>query len=201
AVYDAAPSSPARAAAGGQMEHVDYSNLGDVVVWLEPAAAGAGAEGAKRAAAERRVEIDTRNPSTKVHAAAVGERIVLVNHSGRAISFYSVSDGNDFTLKPIPAGGEDSYTVRSQGLIEILADPSLPPVALVYAAPSPWVAEARSGRSIVFSNLPPGEYQAVSWHPRLPGASVDFKALPNQTAHVTLGVGVKYLAGAGAGNP
>src|SRR4051794_36477443 len=33
-VYDAAPRPPAKAT--GEFEHVDYANLGDIVVWLEP---------------------------------------------------------------------------------------------------------------------------------------------------------------------
>ena len=38
-------------------------------------------------------------------------------------------------------------------MIEVLADPSQPPVATMYAVPSPWVARTRSGETVVFDDV------------------------------------------------
>jgi hypothetical protein len=184
-VYDAAPRA---VAATGQFERVDYNSLGDIVVWLEPAPEGTAARGPQV------VSFDPTQPSDVVHAAAVGQEVLLRNGGGAPASLYSVSDENDFDLPGIRPGGSAAYTVRAPGLIEVLADPSLPPVALIYAAPSPWVARARAGETVVFDDVPPGTYEALSWHPRLPGKSATVSLAPNQVTRATLDVGVKNIA-------
>jgi hypothetical protein len=191
-VYDAAPqlSKPK-----GQFEHVDYTSLGNIVVWLEPVAPAA-----KRSAAPTkslRLPIDAAHPSSEVRPASVGQEIVFRNAGSSPLSLYSVSDNNDFDLPAIPPGGEARYAMRGEGLIEILSDPSQPPVALVYAAPSPWVAAARAGQTVTFDDVaPPGDYRAVAWHPRLPGKTTDVTLLPGKVRSVTLDVGVNNIASA-----
>lgn len=185
-VYDAAPQPPA--APAGDYERVDYSSLGDVIVWLEPAPPGA------RRPAPLSLTIDARNPSEAVRPASVGQEIVFRNGGTEPVSLYSVADENDFDFPPITPGGEVRYTVRAPGLIEVLADPSQPPVALVYAVPSPWVAATRSGKTVVFNGVTPGTYQALSWHPRLPGATAGLILFPGWVTRATLAVGVNRLA-------
>jgi hypothetical protein len=185
AVYDAAPAPPAPA---GQYEHVDYASLGNVIVWLEPAPKQAGFPPALS------LDIDLRTAPPAVHPASVGQTIAFRNRGGGAVSLYSVSDDNDFTLPALPPGGQGSCVIRSPGLIEVLADPSRPPVALIYAAPSPWVAASRAGKTVVFNDVPPGSYEAQSWHPRLPGASAKLTLAPDQVTRSTLVIGVKNLA-------
>jgi hypothetical protein len=188
-VYDAAPR---RAVAAGQFERVDYSALGDIIVWLEPAPENA------PPFPPIVVSVEADKAPETVHAASVGREVVLRNHGGTPVSLYSVSDGNDFNLDDIPPGGEARYTVREAGLIEVLADPSRPPVATLYAAPTPWVARARTGESVLFRNVPPGTYEAVSWHPRLPGRSTAVLLESDQVTRATLDVGVKNLATEGS---
>ena len=188
-VYDAAPR-PA-AAATGQFERVDYSSLGDIIVWLEPVPDGA----PKYAPAI--VSVDAAQSPETVHAVSAGRDVMFQNRGDVPISLYSVSDENDFELPAIPPGGEARYTVRGPGVIEVLADPSRPPVAILYAAPSPWVERTRAGRSVLFHNVPPGTYEALSWHPRLPGRSTTLSAEPGQVTRATLDVGVKNIAAEG----
>ncbi len=186
AVYDAAP---APVVPTGEYEHVDYSNLSDIVVWLEPV------EKQPTATASPLVlSIDPAKPSNKIHAAAVGQRIVFRNRSAQTVSLYSVSDGNDFELAPIAAGATGEYVTQNQGLIEILADPAKAPIAQVYAAPSRFVARAHSGQTITFDSVPPGEYQAMSWHPRLPCGSTSVNVAAGKISRSTLTVGVNELS-------
>jgi hypothetical protein len=188
-VYDAAPR-PA-AVMSGQFERVDYADLGDIIVWLEPAPADA------PRFSPVVVAVDPARSPEAVHAASVGREVVFRNRGDAPVSLYSVSDENDFELPDIPPGGEARYTVRAPGLIEVLADPSRPPVATLYAAPSPWVRRARAGESVLFRDVPPGTYEAVSWHPRLPGKSASLSLAPDQVTRSTLDVGVKNISAEG----
>ena len=215
-VYDAAPQP---APPSGQFELVDYSALDDVIVWLEPAAAANATPDGETAAPSQTsapgeatrdrednaagvtasqppltVEVTGATHPDDVRAASVGQELVFRNRGPEALSLYSVSDDNDFDLPEIPAGGEARYTVRAAGMIEVLADPADPPVALVYAVESAWVARTRSGGRVVFGDVPPGSYEAVSWHPRLPGSTAPLTLAPGGVTRVALNVGVNALA-------
>ena len=175
----------------GQFELVDYSNLGNIVVWLEPADSAA-IRGAQPA--DLTIDVDPAKPATHLSGAiSVGQKIVVRNRGGRAQDIYSVSDGNDFDLGKLAPGQQASYVVKNPGLIEILSDAIAEPVATIYAAPSPWVAMTHSHGNIEFNNVPPGRYRLVSWHPRLPGTEQTIDLLPDQTAAATISVGVNSL--------
>ena len=204
-VYDAAPRQEMPS---GQFELVDYSALDDVIVWLEPAGAGgattagevtagnAGDAGSNssRPLSPLALDVAARVHPDDVQPAAVGQALVLRNRGDEAVSLYSVSDDNDFDLPDVPPGGEARYTVRAAGMIEVLADPADPPVATVYAAPSPWVARTRSGGRVVFNDVTPGSYVAACWHPRLPGSTAPLDLARGSVARAKLKVGVNVLA-------
>jgi hypothetical protein len=194
-VYDAAPR-PAKAT--GEYEHVDYNALGDIVVWLEPAGDDAAAATAPALPPPPRkavdVDVSAGRAADRTYAAYVGQPVVLFNKGTQAVTLYSVSDGNDFELAPLQPGQAATFEPKSEGLIEILSDPSQPPVATVYAAPSPWVARARSGKKVVFKDVPPGSYQAIAWHPRIPGGTVQIgQVSAGESKRATLQLGVNDL--------
>jgi hypothetical protein len=173
----------------GQFEKVDYSALDDIVVWVEPVSPSAPV-----GSSVVRVSINAQKPAEKLSAvAAVGQRLILHNSGSAALNLYSVSDGNDFDLGKVAAGGQGQYTVRSAGLIEVLAASDRDPVAEIYAAPSRWVALTHSGARVDFNNLPPGNYKVCSWHPRLPGTEASITLVPNQISKTTIKVGVNAL--------
>jgi hypothetical protein len=173
----------------GQFEKVDYAALDDIVVWVEPVSPS----GPVRASAVT-VSVDVQKPAEKLSAvAAVGQRLILHNSGSSPQNLYSVSDGNDFDLGKVAVGGHGEYTVRSPGLIEVLAASDRDPVAEIYAAPSPWVTLTHSGATVDFTNLPPGQYKVCSWHPRLPGTQASITLAPNQVSRTTIKVGVNAL--------
>jgi|GEM_PF-4740564 len=174
----------------GDFAKVDYSDLGQIVVWLEPE------NSATELKNRNPVTVDI-NPSKTVsgvrHVASVGEPIVLRNASASPQTIYSVSDGNDFDFESVPAGGQVNYTARSAGLVEILTNsPSATPVQ-IYVAPSPWVRLTRSGETFQFDNLPPGQYRLVSWHPRLPGSRETVTLTPGHVTDTSIDVSVNSL--------
>jgi hypothetical protein len=198
-VYDAAPRA---AKPTGEYEHVDYDALGDIVVWLEPANGTGDAVAAETApttspSAPRKaigVKVRAGHPADTMHAAHIGQPVVLLNAGDQAVTLYSVSDGNDFEFAPLQPGQASSFETKSEGLIEVLADPSQPPVATIYAAPSKYAARARSGKTVVFKDVPPGAYQAVAWHPRLPGSTANVgEVAAGQVKRATLQLGVNDL--------
>jgi hypothetical protein len=191
---------PSRPTETGAFERVDYASLGDIIVWLEPEGA-AGPPGTD--ARPLTIEFDeAKAGGDAVRAAAVGQRIVFQNRGAAPANVYSGSDGNEFDLGTMPPGGRGEYGVKSAGLIEVLSDRAREPVALVYAAPTRWVALARSGGTVDFTDVPPGHYKLRSWHPRLPGHESAIDLAPDRTARATIKVSVNGLptvAGAGAG--
>lgn len=191
-VYDAAPRPPAKPT--GEYEHVDYNELGDIVVWLEPAGDTAKAE--LPPAPRQAVDVDVRagHAADRTYAAYIGQPVAVFNKGTESVTLYSVSDGNDFELTPLQPGQAASFEPKAEGLIEILSDASQPPVATIYAAPSPWVARAQSGKKVVFKDVPPGAYQAIAWHPRIPGGTVQIGQLSaGESKRATLQLGVNDL--------
>ncbi len=181
ATYDAAPSQAARPT--GQYEHVDYAHLGNIIVWLMPDRSGGYAMSTP-------VTVDLY--SSNIRAASVGQPVALVNDSLKPLSMYSVSDGNEFDLQIAPKS-TGTFLPKSEGLIEILVDPSQPPVALVYAAPTPWVKAVQSGQTISF-DVPSGRYTVHSWHPRLPASETHVSAVDDKVTDCTIEVGVNALS-------
>jgi hypothetical protein len=183
-VYDA-PKQVDR----GAFTRVDYFDLEDIVVWLEPAAGTPPAP-----AAAMTVDVDPAKKSASIlDVASVGQRIVLHNASGSSQTIYSVSDGNDFDFESVPAGGQAEYTVRSPGLIEVLTNAPVDNSVKIYAAPSPWARLAHSGQTVAFDKLPPGQYRLVCWHPRLPGSQVDLTLTADHTSDASIEVSVNSL--------
>ncbi|HEV8607003.1 MAG TPA: hypothetical protein VGQ99_16805 [Tepidisphaeraceae bacterium] len=179
-----------RTNASGDFEPVDYSALKEIVVWIEPVSANS----AKSLQSPSSIDIDARKPTTSLNlAASVGQQVTIRNTGSASGNLYSVSDGNDFNLGSLPPGGTATFTPHSEGLIEILNASLKEPVALVYAAPSPWVSLAKSGGTVDFTNLPPGQYRIISWHQRLPGSQTDITLSANQASTATIKVGVNAL--------
>ena len=185
-VYDNIGSSPSLGE--GAYERVNYSALDEIVVWAEPSGAGGGSR------ATATIDVNAAKPSRNVdRAVAIGQRIVLRNQGTKPANIYSVSDGNEFDLGTIPAGGAGEYTIKSAGVIEILCLGAKEPVALIYAAPTGWVSLTRSGKSVDFNDLPPGQCRVFSWHPRLPGSETSVLLSPNQVGTASIRVGVNAL--------
>jgi hypothetical protein len=173
----------------GAFERVDYSALDEIVVWIEPTAKSAGG-----ANAPATIDVNAQKPTENLAAAvSVGQTLVVHNAGSTARNFYSVSDGNEFDLGAVAAGGRAQYVVKSEGLIEVLAAGAKEPVARVYSAPSRWVKLTQSGTTVDFVDLPPGNYKVVSWHPRLPGTQSPVTLAPNQSGKASIKVGVNAL--------
>jgi hypothetical protein len=187
AVYDAAPSQASTAV--GTYERVDYTNLADVMVWLDPKQ-----RMTLPTPLQTTIVVDSLKESDHVHPGSVNQTITFRNKTARPVNLYSVSEGNEFTLPPIAPGASTTYVPKNEGLIEILADPAKPPIAQIYVAPTPWIAHARSNQTVTFNNVPPGEYDVVTWHPRLPGSTKTINLNAGQVTNATVSVGVNALS-------
>ncbi|MCK6484277.1 MAG: hypothetical protein HUU22_10075 [Phycisphaerae bacterium] len=175
----------------GAFALVDYDHLDDIVVWLEPQ------NRVTPDAVPPDITLDVATPDPAgppLFATGVGGVLRVRNTGRRAESVYSVSEGNEFDLGALPAGGMARSTLHRPGVVEVLLDSRNEPLARVYVAPSPWVRRARGGQSVVFADLPPGAYRAACWHPRLPGTEQNVQLRADQLTRVTLVVGVDALA-------
>lgn len=193
AVYDAAPAQSTTG--GGTYERIDYNNLADVMVWLQPVRLDPITEGQRAITPPPTdIVIDALRESDHVHPGTIGQTIVFRNKTDRPLNLYSVSDGNEFELPPIAPGASASFVPKNEGQIDVLFDPAKPLVASIYAAPSPWVAHTRSNKTVTFRDLPPGEYKLVTWHPRLPGSTKPITLRGGEVTTETATVGVSALS-------
>jgi hypothetical protein len=183
-VYD----TPLENAPKGDYEHVDYEDLDDIIVWLEPAKPMNGS-----ALGAQDVPIYDNRPYPIDHPIAVGQTIVVHNHTAKAQKFYCVSDNNEFDLPKLEPGQSASQRIRAAGPIEILSDLTHEPVAQLYAVPSALYGQVHSGMKMTFINLPPGACKIESYHPRLPGSEAQVNLAANQTTSATVSVGVTNL--------
>ena len=174
----------------GAYETVDYDNVEDIIVYLEPARGAA--------AAPRTIDVNPGTTAGAVIPVSVGQKLTFRHAGAHGTPLYSVSEGNEFDVKTLAAGKTADYTVQSPGLIEVLTDPAKDPVLRLYAAPSRFVTATRSGKSVDFTDVPPGSYTAVAWHPRLPSGQTAVTLTADQAARATLKVGVNALPKVGA---
>jgi len=99
----------------GDFERVDYSDLHDIVVWIErrpifvdiplappPAPGPATIDLTGRAA-----------PAGLTAVASAGQKLIFHNTAGTPLSAYCVADGNEFNLGMIPAGGQAEATMKA----------------------------------------------------------------------------------------
>ena len=175
----------------GPRARVDYSQLDNIVVYVEPAGKNFIPP---RPPAPLSLTVDPKKSSHGIDGVvSVGQKLVLKNGGASPQAIYSVSDGNDFELAGVPPDGVGEYLVKSPGLIEIFADASKDIALQVFAAPTPWVQLGRSGETLDFNNIPPGGYQIVSWHPRLPGSTQPVTLSADKVTDATVKVGVNSL--------
>jgi hypothetical protein len=186
--YDTA--TPAASNSDGAFERVDYTALDEIVVWVEGVHLPATNPSQTNVVP---VEISTGKSGDDLHVAGVGEIITFHNSGTKALNLYSVSDGNDFDLGSVPAGGSAVYVAKSPGLIEVLTDGSEDPLARIYVAPSSLVRLTHAGATLDFPNLAPGKYEVHSWHPRLPGRDISVLLQADHITDASIKVGVNEL--------
>jgi len=176
----------------GPFERVDYDHLGDIVVWLEPAA------GATMPSPPSPPQADIAfggppSAETPLAVTCVGGRIIVHNRGATAETIYSLSPANEFDLGPVEPGGAKEHLAKSPGVIELLSESRNNPVGQVYVAPSPWVKRSRSGERVVFNDLVPGRYRVITWHPRLPGSQTEVTLTADELGRTQVFVGVDAM--------
>ena len=175
----------------GPHARVDYAQLDNIVVWVEPVTKP-GTQSTIPPPLNKTID-----PAKSSHGidglVSVGQKLILKNAGPSPQSIYSASDGNDFDLPSVPPSGTAEYLVRSPGLIEIFADASKDIALQIFATPTPWAQIGRAGETLEFNNIPPGNYQIVSWHPRLPGTSEPVSLTADHVTDASIKVGVNSL--------
>lgn len=185
---------------------VNYRELRDIIVSVHPLSSNAGTQ----ARPDATPQMDRAAVSLSIHSerpnrprsseiagpvigAAVGARIAIRNSTSAPHEVYSLAPGNEFDLGTVAPGASAEAIIQSPGLIEVLSASRDAPIGWVYAVDTPWVQTVTARSNLVLTNLPPGEYEIRSWHPRLPGESRAVRLEPDRTERVELRVGVDQL--------
>ncbi len=190
---------------------VNYDRLEDVIIWLElqdqamAPAAPAGSDDPMRIPLAR-----PEGPARMAwHVARADVPVILQNANTTPDRFYSVTDGNPFDTGDLAAhaeatvlfrrlagaGGPDSQRISAQ-VVEVLSSRHDEPIAGIVVVPTVWAASTRSGRAVTFTDLPPGSFRVVCWHPRLPGAEQQIRLQPDKLTRTQISIGVDSLPAA-----
>jgi hypothetical protein len=175
----------------GSLERVNYDELGDIVVWLEPIDV---TRVAPPGGVPPVIDLPGKPARDGLSAVvAVGAPIIFRNAGSAPFSAYCIGDAGDINLGTLQVGAEAQTVFQSPGLVEVLCESVPDPVARIYVAPSRWVSMTRSGATVDFNNVPPGSYRIVSWHPRLPGMTTNITLAPDQFVTSSVEVSVNRL--------
>lgn len=171
-------------------ETVDYTNLNEIVLWLEPQLQP-GAAGVVSSAGNLSINLGTTRPNLMV--AGRGSIWDFRNATGKAEQvFLRMDSGKVVNLGSI-AGPGQSFSPDVVGLVEVMLASKPEPIARVYVAPSAFVRVVAAGTPVMFVALPAGPAKLVAWHPRLPGASTEINLEPGKTTRTSLTIGVNSL--------
>jgi hypothetical protein len=183
----ASPANP-----GGPFVTLDYANLYNIVVWLEPVAA------APPASTPQTLTIAAPGSKTpddaSVRVAAIGDKLVLQNRSQKADTFYlRDDDGTVSNIGTLGAGQLVAYILKKPGPQSIVSDSLDRVIDRLFVVPSPLYKVSHCNATLTFNDLSPGQYQLKSWHYRLPGTSTSLTLAAGKVAKSTVIIGVNTL--------
>jgi hypothetical protein len=194
-VFRTYQSDAERAAAAtqstGDLELVDYEQLDDVVLWIEPAG---GQASTAKPAVERRIPVADKRAHPPLFAVSVSDSAVFENKGSQRLRLYSVSEGNEFDLGQIQPGDVASHRFQSPGLVELLDGETFEVLARVYvvhAGGDPRVTH--SSEPVTFRDLNPGPWRASAWHERLPGSERTITLVADGVREIDVPIGVNTL--------
>ena len=187
--YQPSEAAKAEAAAStGQFELVDYEDLDEIVVWLEPKDPAG-----KPPAARHKLQVKPKPTNLPLMALSVGDAATVTNTGSRPMRLYSVSEGNEFDIGPLEPGGEKDQTLAAPGLVELIDGETFDVVARVYVAPGLGARVLRAEEPTTFRDIDPRAYRVVAWHERLPGGDREATLAPDSVRELTVVIGVNAL--------
>jgi hypothetical protein len=170
-------------------ETIDYAQVDDVVVWVEPLGEQAGAFSSSGGS----ISIDLGSPQTNLRVAGRGAIWAFRNSTGRVIDIYlRTEEGKVVSLGAMPGPGR-SVSPNVQGLVEVMAVDQPEPLARIYVAPTAFVRLASTKEPVRFFGVPPGRARIVAWHPRLPGATTEVNIAADRETRAAVTIGVNSL--------
>lgn len=182
--HEGVPSHQDGGAYGDRRLHdvrlVDYSKPDSCVVYLD----GAGRPGGLAQLAVEQ-SLSSVRLAPRLAVVGVAGEVVVENRARRAVV---VSLPAVERVERIEAGAELRLRVERAGPLEVFLLGADEP-ARVWVSPGPWVRPDASGR-FALTDLPPGYFTLLAWHPRLPSAAAEVDLRPGETAVVNFEIGV-----------
>jgi hypothetical protein len=106
----------------GPLARIDYSEVDNIVVWLEPL-------DSQKSPAPLTISTDVSKPRDHVLVTSVGGTLRCFNQGARPVRGYLRGEGTFVDLGTIPAGGEKPFTFTSRGAFDLATDGAEDPVA------------------------------------------------------------------------
>jgi plastocyanin len=134
-------------------------NVGETLVWLEPAARTA----PRRAA---RFQMATRGKTLIPHVLAVplGSTVDFPNDDPISHNLFSLSTGNTFDLGLYRKGPGKSYKFEKAGFANVYCNVHPNMSAVVHVMATPYYAFADPTGAYSLTDIPAGRYRLVAWN-------------------------------------
>jgi hypothetical protein len=158
---------------------IDYNNLTDIVVWVEPV-------GQPAPTTPRNVRV----AAGVVSVASVGDTLEFKLSDIATASYFIRSASGEITAI---ASQNPTYVAKKAGVLELVGNDSDDAAATILVVPTNWAKTAVGGQRLNFAPLSAGQYRVTAWHPILPGSSQVVEVAPSKMTNVKLTVGVNSL--------
>jgi plastocyanin len=156
------------------------NELGNVIVSIKDAPAGAGLPTLRAAIAQQ-----DESFAPRVAAVTVGSTVEFPNRDAYFHNVFSLSRGASFDLGRYPRGESRSQTFTRAGLVKVYCHLHSDMSATIVVFDHPFYAVPSADGAFALDNVPPGQYRLSAWHERIGENVTPITVPPGGTARAS----------------
>ncbi len=172
-------------------ERRDTSELQNVIIYLDSAAAGTSVAGDRTAGAQPPA-VRQSDESFVPHVLAIvqGTSVEFPNDDDVFHNVFSLSHAKQFDLGRYPRGSSRSVTFNRTGIVQVFCHIHSDMSAAVLVLQNPFFARPDAAGRFTIDDVPPGDYTVVGWHERAKPVIHHIHVAPGQTSTVSFSIPV-----------
>ena len=129
-----------------------------------------------------------RTITPHVSAVQVGQLVEFPNDDDVFHNIFSLSSGNRFSLGRYAPGTTETNRFEQPGVVRLFCDIHAEMAGVILVVETPHITRVNADGAYAFSDVAPGEYRAIAWHPTA-GADTTMVTLGSSSATLDFVVG------------